>query len=114
MLDNSAVGVYATARELIDIEFGASWEDKQDHRRRWKRSDLCVIDQFGMSGKAGPGQTQVMIDLIDARDGRPLVIVSNLPPERLEEVYDAQVRSRLEGGTPIEFDGPDWRLSANE
>ena len=115
--DSTRTGQYVTGRELVDLEFGAEYSAKLSFRRAWKAAKLCVIDQFGMSETrdlrhdgAGPAKTQVMVDYLEARDGKPLVIVSNKSPEELAEVYDAQVRSRIEGGTPIEFTGPDWRV----
>lgn len=108
LLDVARVGVYVTAREAIDHEF-AGWEVAVQFRRAFKRADLAVIDQFGMGCGGRPGVTNTMVDVMDYRVGRPLVLVSNLPPEALEDVYDAQVRSRVEGGTVVEFTGPDWR-----
>lgn len=108
-LDHVHRGVYATARELVDYEFCPDWTTKDDFRRLWREANLCVIDQFGMSGKQGPGQTQAVLDLIDKRDGRGLIIVSNLKPMELDGVYDAQIQSRVLGGTRVEFKGPDYR-----
>lgn len=108
-LDHVIRGIYLTAREIVDIEFGGDWAMKQRLRESWSRADLVVIDQFGMAGKQGPGQTQVLVDAIDKREGRPLILVSNIPPHDLSEVYDAQIQSRVAAGTKVEFKGPDYR-----
>lgn len=112
-LDNVLRPFYATGRELVDLEFCTVWSRKDEFRREWRSASLCVVDQFGMSGKQGPGQTQAQIDLIDKRCGRPLIIISNLSPAELDEVFDAQIRSRIEQGTKVEFKNlPDYRVLA--
>jgi DNA replication protein DnaC len=108
-LDHCVRGVYLTAREIVDIEFGGDWAMKQRLRESWSRADLCVIDQFGMCGKQGPSQTQVLVDAIDKREGRPLILVSNIATHDLSEVYDAQIQSRVAAGTSVEFVGLDHR-----
>lgn len=114
-LDHVVKPFYCTSREIVDYEFCPDWRRKDDFREAWKRSSLCVVDQFGMSGKQGPGQTQAIVDCLDKRTGRPLIIISNLMPGDIDDVFDAQVRSRIEYGTKIEFKGlPDYRVLAGK
>lgn len=110
-LDFVRVGSYLTARQAIDFEFSPDWDAKTAFRRLWHAADLAVLDQFGGAGKHGPGQTQAILDLLDVREGRPTIVVSNIPPDQLQEVFDAQIRSRIEGGTKVEFRGPDFRVA---
>jgi chromosomal replication initiation ATPase DnaA len=104
-----------TGRECVDAEFGTGEQTANQFRYRWKRADLCVIDQFGMDCRPGspcpPAKLQVFVDLIDYREGKPLVLVSNHTPAALGELFDAQIRDRIEGGTIIELCGPSLRAN---
>lgn len=114
-LDHVIKPCYVTGRELVDYEFCSDWRRKDDFRNDWKKASLCVIDQFGMTGKQGPSQTQVIVDYLDKRTNRPLIVVSNLSPGEIDEVFDAQVRSRIEYGTKVEFRNlPDYRILASK
>lgn len=114
-LDHVMRPVYVTGREIVDYEFCPDWRRKDDFREAWRKASLCVVDQFGMAGKQGPGQTQAVVDSIDKRSGKPLILISNLGPGEIDEVFDAQVRSRIEIGTKIEFKGlPDYRVLAGK
>ncbi len=110
LLDFARTGFYCTAREAIDHEFSTDWEAKMTFRQTWRNVDLAVMDQFGMAGKQGPGQTQAILDLLDSREGKPTILVSNLPPDELLATFDAQIRSRVEAGTKVEFRGTDYRI----
>jgi DNA replication protein DnaC len=115
LLDCVGHGMYVTARECVNNEFGTGESPADRFRYEWKRADLCVIDQFGMDCRPGsacpPGKLQVFVDLIDYREGKPLILVSNHPPATLGELFDAQIRDRIEGGTILELCGPSYRAN---
>jgi len=69
------------------------------------RTNLFVLDELGMRAKASEHHYDCVKGVLDKREGRPLICISNLSLSGLEEVYDDRVASRLSGGTVVEMTG---------
>lgn len=60
----------------------------------WSKCSLCVIDDIG-ARQPTDAQFETLLTAIDKREGKPLVVTSNLTVPQLGEVYDARIASRL-------------------
>ena len=80
------------------------WED-------WRRMALCVIDELGSRSSVSDHQYEVAQRAIDDREGKPLMVASNLELPRLAEIFDDRIASRLAGGTVVHLTGDDMRLA---
>lgn len=77
-----------------------------------EKAQLVVLDEVGSSAKVSEFHYETVKKLLDRREGLPLVCISNLSLDRLAEVYDDRVASRLAAGTVITLTGRDRRLQA--
>jgi DNA replication protein DnaC len=111
--------IYQTLRELADVileaRAGKLWRDAGAGEgmirvsewsvwRQLDRAPLVVLDELG-TRKAGDLEYEILKRVLDKREGRPLVCVSNHAPAELAKLFDARVADRLEGGTVIEYPG---------
>lgn len=74
------------------------------------RAALVVFDELGCRDRVSDFQYETAKRVLDKREGKPLIVISNLTLERLEELYDDRFVSRLAEGTVLEVDGVDRRL----
>lgn len=72
---------------------------------------LVVLDELGTRERASDHAYEVTKRLIDAREFRPLVVISNLDMDALAKVYDDRVTSRLGRGTVLHVEADDRRLT---
>jgi DNA replication protein DnaC len=73
--------------------------------------ELVVCDEVGRRGRASDHETDVLHNLLEARAGFGLILISNQDPADLAEVYSRQVASRISAGTVLWVQGPDRRPS---
>lgn len=69
---------------------------------------LLCIDDIGLR-KPTDSQYEIIYELLDRRQRKPLMVTSNLSPRELQEQFDSRVISRLFQGTSIEVTGSDRR-----
>ena len=80
-------------------------------RDDWAAANLIVLDELGTRERLSDAAYEALRRLLDARLGRPLVVLSNLDLDGIARVVDDRVASRLAGGTVVPVDGPDQRLA---
>lgn len=96
-------GTLETPREHRSISASGLWQEISN-------TDLVVLDELGARSVVSEHQYDAVKRVLDEREGRPLICISNLPVESLEAIYDDRVASRLVAGTLVHLDGPDRRL----
>lgn len=82
--------------------------------RLWQlihNSTLAVLDELGARSTVSDFHYDCVKRFLDERQGKPLLVLSNHPLDRLEKLYDDRVASRLAAGTVVELCGKDRRLS---
>lgn len=110
--------IFAMKGELLQLPHYEPPRDGQDrrpvtHTLLWRALEdayLLVLDEVGMRGKVSEHHYDCVKRAIDAREGRPLVVISNLSLPELLPIYDDRIISRLAGGTVVPVYGPDRRL----
>ncbi len=78
--------------------------------RQWEDAKLSILDEIGTRTKATDVEYDHLKQLLDAREGKPAVVISNLDPDGMEQAYDARIASRLCMGTVYELAGNDRRI----
>jgi DNA replication protein DnaC len=78
---------------------------------RWTGAELCVLDELGQRQQVSDFNFDTTKKAIDLREGKPLVIVSNLDGEEIASVYDERIASRCVSGTVVSVTGRDRRLA---
>lgn len=85
------------------------WDDSQGYRipesevwDLWDKSNLAVLDEIAMRSPTD-AQFDTLKRMLDRRDGRPLIVISNFSMEQIVRVYDDRIASRLSQGTVIKF-----------
>lgn len=73
------------------------------------RTPLLTLDDLGTREVTGPAYER-MKRLLDSRESKPTVVVSNLDLKSLAKVYDDRIASRLAAGTVIKVAGKDRRM----
>lgn len=80
--------------------------------REVQASQLVVLDELGT--RVGPitdHHAEAVKRVLDIREGKPLIVLSNLRVSSLESIYDDPITSRVSAGTVIDWSGyPDRRL----
>lgn len=95
-----AMGTHDSSR----VTLAGYWE-------RWQAAKLCILDDVGLRQKSTEPQYEALKTAIDRRHGRALIVVSNHDLDRVSELYDDRIASRLASGTVINADGDDRRLA---
>lgn len=101
-----------TPEELAD---GIVRGGMDDAWRRLRECDLAVLDELGARERVGDLHYQAVKRFADCREEngrRVAVYVSNVRPERISDLYDDRVASRLLCGTWFELAGKDRRLQS--
>lgn len=78
------------------------WEWYQNKR-------LVCIDEIGTRQTVSDTAYEVLKLSLDRREGRPLIVVSNLDLEGIARAYDDRIASRLSAGVRLKFTGDDLR-----
>lgn len=108
-----ALGLYFTAQELAESFIREMKLDNGDTAGYWKylaNSNLVVVDEIGAQAKVSDHHQSCIKGLLDRRENRPMIVLSNLPVSAIATIYGDTVASRLAGGTAFFLDGPDRRL----
>lgn len=71
---------------------------------------LVIIDEIGSRQTVTDFHYETMKRVLDLREERPAVYISNLTLADLERVYDDRIASRLAGGIVIHLNGADRRV----
>lgn len=83
----------------------------------WKAvsdAELAVLDELGTRQAASDAERDTVQEVIDCREGKPLIALSNLDPDALAEIYDDRVADRLTAGTVFFLDGPSRRREGRD
>lgn len=121
LVDNCG-GMYFTAgdlcQELIDAGKGILNFKESGHklyaRDIWlaiRAVPVVVLDEVGGRDKVSDFHYDTVKGVLDAREYKPLVVISNLGLEQIAELYDMRITSRLGAGTVVEVAGDDRRLT---
>lgn len=73
------------------------------------QADLAVLDDVG-AGEQNQQRTSVLLQLIDSRVGKPMLLTSNMDISEIELRYGDRIASRIVDGTIIHATGEDRRL----
>ena len=116
---------YFTVSGLCEIlnrakfQGGLTWTH-EGHSGTWYATDiwriigeasLVILDELGSRENVSDAQYETVKDVIDSREDKPFIAISNLKLEQLSSVYDGRISSRLSQGTLFEVGGKDRRLS---
>jgi len=117
-------GTYSTVAELCErvrkatlgelVDYGTHGESRvtpDDVWRGWAKADLAVLDELGTRDRVSDFAYDCVKRALDEREGRPLIVISNIGPAALRRLYDDRIISRMCCGTVLEVGGPDRRLS---
>jgi DNA replication protein DnaC len=96
--------IFAECRRLAMQ--GELWEAgyKIHETELWKPvrdANLVVMDELGVREKVTDHQYETVKRVMDNREEKPAIYVSNLPPVDLARVYDDRIASRATSGTVI-------------
>ncbi len=79
----------------------------------WKEIDerpLVVLDELATRAKVSDWMYDSIKRLIDGREGKPFVAISNMDLDQIAQLYDDRIASRLSAGTVFRAAGEDQRL----
>ena len=76
---------------------------RREYWSELERSRLVVLDELGTRTNVTDHHAEVVKRVLDIREGRPLVIISNLRASELESVYGDRIASRAAAGTIIDW-----------
>lgn len=72
---------------------------------------MLIVDDIGRRALVTEHSRDCLIRILNAREGPfPMVLISNLPPAELAEVYDDRIASRMAAGTVVCVAGSDRRI----
>lgn len=105
LVDAVPWAVFTTAEQWADALY------QRDHIlwRRAREAPLVAIDEIAKREDTHGRERSALCRLADIRQYRPTVWISNHPPERLLQLFDDRVHSRLCCGTKYWLGGVDRR-----
>jgi len=74
------------------------------------KSALIVLDEIGSREVVKDHAYECLKRVLDLREGKPLMALSNLDLQSVERIYDDRIASRLAAGSVLALDGSDRRL----
>jgi len=77
----------------------------------WEDAGITCIDELGSREKVPDWHYEIIKKVMDIREDKPSIWISNLSLEDLERVYDDRIASRLAAGTHLAITGDDRRLT---
>jgi len=83
-------------------------------RKFWRTiadARLIILDEIGSRGEVNDHHYNSVMELVDCRQRKPSIYLSNLEPEQLSGIYDDRILSRMVCGTIVELTGEDRRFS---
>jgi DNA replication protein DnaC len=106
------------AEQLIEAQHDRLTSDDVEQYRitvpyfwqRIREASFVVLDELGCRDRVSDHVYEAVKRLLDEREGRPLMVLSNLDLEAIEKLYDDRLTSRLAAGTVVELIGPDMRV----
>ncbi len=78
--------------------------------RGWEETPCLVVDEVAKRETASAAERDFIHNLLDLREGRPMLVISNRPLSEIKTIYDGAIGSRIGGGTQIKIAGRDRRL----
>ena len=101
--------------QIVTFYSGATPVDlsKSGYWQRLKNTGLVVVDEIGTKDSSGH-RFDTVLQLLELRKKRPLILTGNLSPEKISDTYDERVLSRIYEGTVIQFVGQDHRFVGAE
>lgn len=105
LVNRTANAPYLLAEQLCDAVYAP-------HAHPWpciKDAELVVIDEVGLRPAQDQRAFLAMDQAARLREHRPTIWISNHGPDRLRQLFDDRLYSRLTCGTVIELTGPDRR-----
>ena len=110
----SVIGLYMTVDDLMtELEDCRKGHNPRSATEFWdvvRRVSLVVLDELVPGRERVPEYVfRCVKQLIDARLGRPMVVISNQSLTALDTIYDGRLVSRLAAGTILTVDGEDRR-----
>lgn len=96
------IGVAAEGGGLV-VRPDQFWKELESAR-------LVVLDELGQKLAVTDHHYGVVKRVLDRREGRPTIILSNCSPTQIEKLYDDRIASRCLAGTVIELKGRDRRV----
>lgn len=107
--DNHVPCVWRSASNAIHEWLSARVKDEPFFQWHWKAAPLAVLDDIGTRTLTA-AQFDALLELVNAREGKPLIVTSNHGPQQLEKAFeDSRIVSRLFAGHVIELTGEDRR-----
>lgn len=94
---------YPEAGKSIDVTPEKLWE-------RLRGRSVVVLDELGSRTQVSDFHYETVKRLLDLRENRPFVVLSNLDLGKIATIYDDRVASRLGAGTVVKLLGDDRRL----
>lgn len=110
LVDRIHQASYGELREDDGLNFRARRVRPHDVWHEWGLRALAVLDELGTRTPTD-SQRDVIQAAIDKREGRPLVVISNLRLPELAEVCGDRIASRLAAGTVLDFGDDDRRVA---
>lgn len=112
LLDHALTGAYVTCTELVERTHkgynggvGIRWEEHFGPQRRC----LVVLDELGTRKTITDTHYESVQRMLDLREHYPLILISNLGPDEIANLYDDRIASRCVAGTRVEVKGIDRR-----
>lgn len=97
---------FVTAHQWRDVAY---MSDHSLWRSTAPEASLLVVDEVGAARDDWDRERWALTRLADVRQYRPTIWISNHPPERIKELFDERLYSRICSGTKLWLGGPDRR-----
>lgn len=98
-----------TRKSFVDGR-GYPWTEERLIDQVTDASLLCVDDCGTRTDSEA--QQQAFLELLNCRDGKPLILTGNHEPTQLHKVFDSRIASRMLSGVVLRLEGDDRRMAA--
>jgi DNA replication protein DnaC len=115
LCDFAETAEFFTVEEICGVDMRGSDAERLRLKDGLRKASLFIIDELGTRSKVSDLPYMAVKRCLDEREAfqrRRLIAISNLPLDKLKDMYDARISSRLSAGTVFELKGHDRRIES--
>ena len=87
---------------------------ERDYLTQLERMELVIVDEVGMSDVPSSYERQCLHELLDARENKATILITNRTLKEISVMYGEAILSRILGGNTCECDWEDRRIACRD
>lgn len=100
-------------KKMMAVRSGGDGEGERYWLDKIRDASVVCIDDCGIRADS-EAQQSLFLEVLNTRQGKPMMITGNHNPEQLHKVFDSRIASRLLSGVVFRIKGSDRRMAGTK